>query len=141
IMLLLEEGKLDVKDALARYLPGFARKETESITLEHLLIHTSGFIPDNPLADYQVGPAKAWERLFVLKPTAVPGTRFQYSDVNYLLLGKVVEKVSSLPLDEFTQRRIFGPLGLKDTGFRPRAELKSRAAPTQERDGHWMIGE
>lgn len=141
LMLLLEEGKLDVKDLLSRYLPSFARKETEAVTLEQLLIHTSGFIPDNPVADYKDGPAKAWDRLFALNPVAPPGTRFQYSDVNYLLLGKVVETVSGLPLDEFTRRRIYEPLGLKDTGYRPGLDLKMRAAPTEQREGHWMIGE
>jgi CubicO group peptidase (beta-lactamase class C family) len=141
IMLLLEEGKLSVNDRLARHLPGFRRKETEEITLEHLLLHTSGFIADNPLADYQQGAKVAWEKLFALKPLAEPGTRFIYSDVNYLLLGKVVEEVSGVTLDAFARKRIFEPLGMKETGYLPQGDLKTRAAPTQEREGRWMIGE
>src|SRR3954454_22225852 len=78
LMLLAEDGKLDVHDALAKHLPAFARKETEAITLEQLLLHTSGFIPDNPSDDYQHGRDEAWRRLEALKPIAAPGTKFQY---------------------------------------------------------------
>ncbi len=141
LMLLLEEGKLDVKDKLAQHLPAFRRKETEDIKLEHLLLHTSGFLADNPLVDYQDGLAKAWERLHALQPVAPPGTQFTYSDVGYILLGEVVEKVSGMPLDEFARQRIFTPLAMKDTGYRPAPDLKKRAAPTEKRDGHWLQGE
>ena len=141
LMLLLEEGKLSVKDRLAVHLPAFRRKETEDITLEHLLLHTSGFIADNPVADYREGRAKAWERLHSLNPLTPPGTKFVYSDVGYMLLGEVVEKVSGMSLDEFTQKRIFAPLGMKDSGYRPKGELKNRAAPTEERGGKWLQGE
>jgi CubicO group peptidase (beta-lactamase class C family) len=141
LMRLIEAGKLDVKDRLSKHLPAFCRKETEDVTLEHLLIHTSGFIADNPLADYQQGPEVAWEKLFALDPTAQPGTRFVYSDVNYLLLGKIVEEVGGMKLDEFTRKHLFEPLGMNETGFLPDSELKRRAAPTQQREGRWMVGE
>lgn len=141
IMLLIEQGKLNVKDKLAQHLPAFRRKETEEITLEHLLLHTSGFIADNPLADFKDGRAKALERLHALNPVATPGTKFTYSDVGYMLLGEVVESVSGLPLDEFARQRIFGPLGMKETGFRPQGELQARAAPTEQRDAQWIHGE
>jgi CubicO group peptidase (beta-lactamase class C family) len=141
LMLLLEEGKLGVKDRLAEHLPAFRRKETEEITLEHLLLHTSGFIADNPVADFRDGRAKAWERLHSLHPLTPPGTKFVYSDVGYMLLGEVVEKISGKSLDEFAQTRIFTPLGMKDSGYRPQGELKNRAAPTEQRDGKWLQGE
>jgi len=141
ILLLIQDGKLDVKDRLAQHLPAFRRKETEDITLEHLLLHTSGFIADNPLADYENGVEKAWANLFALNPLAPPGTRFTYSDVNYLLLGKIVEVVGGQPLDQFAKARIFDPLGMKETCFRPQGVLKQRAAPTQQREGRWMQGE
>ena len=75
LMLLIEDGKLKVSDPLSQHLPAMRRKETEKITLENLLLHTSGFIPDNPITDYQDGPAKAWERLFALNPIAEPGKK------------------------------------------------------------------
>ncbi|MCI0684092.1 MAG: beta-lactamase family protein [Gemmataceae bacterium] len=141
IMLLIEAGKLKLTDKLSDHLPAFRRKETEDITVEHLLLHTSGFIADNPLADYQDGRAKAIERLHALKPLAPPGTKFVYSDVGYLLLGEIVEKASGMTLDRFTNERVFTPLGMSETGFLPRGALKERAAPTQQRDGRWMQGE
>ncbi len=141
LWLLVEEGKLDVRDSLARHIPAFARKETEAITLEQMLLHTSGFIADNPLEDYQHGADEAWRRLHALNPKTPPGSRFTYSDVNYLLLGEVVAKVAGMPLDEFARKRIFEPLGMKETGYRPQGELKRRAAPTEKRDGHWLVGE
>jgi uncharacterized protein YbbC (DUF1343 family)/CubicO group peptidase (beta-lactamase class C family) len=141
IMLLVEQGKLKVSDPLAQHLPAFRRKETEKITLEQLLLHTSGFIADNPIADYKDGFEKAWERLLALKPVTEPGSKFTYSDMNYVLLGKVVETVSGQTLDAFTQQHIFTPLGMNETGFKPQGKLKERAAPTEKRDGAWIQGE
>jgi serine-type D-Ala-D-Ala carboxypeptidase len=140
IMLLSEDGKLNVNDFLARHLPAFARKETENITIAQLLTHTGGFVADNPLKDYQDGKEKAWQKLFALNPVAAPGSKFTYSDVGYILLGKIVEKTSEMPLDAFTKKRIYEPLGMKDTGFLPQGDLKKRCAPTQQREGRWMLG-
>lgn len=141
ILLLIEDGKLKVDDPIARHLPAFRRKETEDITIAQLLTHTGGFIADNPLKDYLDGKEQAWKNLYALKPIAAPGSKFTYSDVGYILLGAIVEKTSGMPLDAFAKKRIFDPLGMKETGFRPQGEVKKRCAPTQERDGHWMIGE
>jgi CubicO group peptidase (beta-lactamase class C family) len=141
IMVLLEQGKLKVSDPLALHLPAFRRKETESITIEQLLLHTSGFIADNPLADYSDGVEKAWQRLLALSPVQEPGSKFTYSDVNYILLGKLVETVSGQPLDAFAKQHMFGPLGLNETCFKPQGSLKERAAPTEKRGNIWMQGE
>jgi CubicO group peptidase (beta-lactamase class C family) len=141
IMLLIEDGKLKVDDPIAKYLPAFGRKETDSITIAQLLTHTAGFIADNPLSDYQKGEETAWQNLYALKPIVPPGGKFTYSDVGYILLGKIVEKAAGMPLDEFTRKRIFEPLGMKATGFRPQGDPKKRCAPTQMREGRWMVGE
>jgi serine-type D-Ala-D-Ala carboxypeptidase len=141
IMVLLEQGKIKISDPIARHLPAFRRKETEKITVEQLLLHTSGFIADNPLKDYEAGVEKAWERLLALNPIAEPGSKFTYSDVNYILLAKIVEMLGGLPLDAFAHKHIFAPLGLNETTFKPQGKLKERAAPTERRNGAWMIGE
>ena len=141
IMVLLEQGKLLVSTPLSQYLPAFHRKATEGITVEQMLLHTSGFIADNPLSDYEDGAEKAWQRLLALKPISQPGSKFAYSDVNYILLGKVVETLSGMPLDAFTQKYVFAPLGLNETGFKPQGKLKDLAAPTEKRGDAWMIGE
>lgn len=140
VMLLIEDGKLKVTDPISKHLPAMRRKETDRLTVENLLLHTSGFIPDNPIIDYQDGPKKAWERLLALNPFREPGSQFSYSDVNYILLGKIVETVSGQPLDVFTADRIFRPLGLDETGYKPGAKLRARSAPTEMRQGDWIIG-
>jgi serine-type D-Ala-D-Ala carboxypeptidase len=141
IMLLIEDGKLNINDPIAKHLLAFARKETETITIAMLLTHTGGFIADNPLSDYRKDTETAWRNLFALNPIAAPDSKFTYSDVGYILLGKIVEKAAAMPLDEFAQKRIFTPLGMKETVFRPQGELKKRCAPTQQREGRWMHGE
>jgi uncharacterized protein YbbC (DUF1343 family) len=141
LMLLVEQGKLRLSDRLGQHLPAFRRKETDGITVAHLLLHTSGFIADNALADYCGGRAEALKRLHALNPVVEPGTRFTYSDVGYLLLGELVERVSGQPLNEFTRKHVFTPLGMNETAFRPRGKLKERCAPTEKRSGRWLLGE
>ena len=138
---LLERGKLHLHDPVGKHLPAFRRKETEGITLAHLLLHTSGLIADNALADYEAGRARARAHLFKLNPTAPPGSKFTYSDVGFMLLGEVVEAVSGMSLDAFAAKNVFAPLGMNETAFRPQGKLKERAAATEKRQGTWMLGE
>jgi uncharacterized protein YbbC (DUF1343 family)/CubicO group peptidase (beta-lactamase class C family) len=141
MMVLLEQGKVRLANKVVDYFPDFAPNGKNQITIEQLLLHTSGLIADNPLSDYADGPTKAFERINHLELQTEPGTKFTYSDVNYILLGKLVEKLSGEPLDQFARQNVFEPLGLVDTTFKPDANLSRRAAPTEQRDGHWMQGE
>lgn len=141
VMLLVERGKIDPKERVAKYLPEFAANGKENVTVEQLLMHRSGLIPDNPLDDYKDGPAEAIKRVMALKPQSTPGTKFAYSDVNYIVLGELVKAVSGKPLNQFAQEEIFGPLGMADTRYLPPASWRSRTAPTEQRGGHWMVGE
>jgi uncharacterized protein YbbC (DUF1343 family)/CubicO group peptidase (beta-lactamase class C family) len=141
VLLLVEQGKLRLSDPVAQHLPAFAAKGKDKITVEQLLLHTSGLIADNALADYKDGRAKAIERICDLEPTADPGTRFLYSDVNYIVLGELVERLGGAPLDEFSEKNLFKPMGLPATGFKPGEGLKERTAPTEQRDGKWLVGE
>jgi uncharacterized protein YbbC (DUF1343 family)/CubicO group peptidase (beta-lactamase class C family) len=141
VLVLLEQGRLCLSDRVSRYRPAFAQNRKGAITIEQLLLHTSGLVADNPEADYRDGKARALERIDELTPVAAPGTRFIYSDVNYIVLGKFVEQLAGMPLDRFAQEHFYRPLGMSDTGFRPQGRKKERAAPTEQRDGHWMVGE
>jgi uncharacterized protein YbbC (DUF1343 family) len=141
MMILLEEGKVRLSDRVAEHIPEFGQNGKDKITVEQLLLHVSGLIADNPIRDYAGGRDKAFERIYQLKPVAEPGTRFRYSDVNYLVLGELVRRLSGEPLDEFARKRIYEPLGMRETMFKPTPELARRAAPTEQRDGHWMQGE
>ena len=141
VMILLEQGKLKLLDRVARHLPDFGQNGKDAITIEHLLLHTSGLLADNPLEDYRDGRKKALERIYRLRPRAEPGQQFLYSDVGFIVLGELVERLSGEALDVFARKHIFAPLGLRETTFRPGKRLAERAAPTQKRGEHWMRGE
>jgi uncharacterized protein YbbC (DUF1343 family)/CubicO group peptidase (beta-lactamase class C family) len=141
IFLLLQEGKLRLTDLVARHLPAFTGGRRGRVTVEHLLLHTSGLIADNPVADYRDGRRKALERIYHLTPQSEPGTRFVYSDLNYILLGEIVERLGGQPLDRFARQRIFEPLGMNETTFNPQGKLRERAAPTERAGGRWLAGE
>ena len=141
IMKLAEQGRLSIDDPVARRLPDFAVEGKEAITIRDLLVHRSGLIPDNAIADYQDGPIKAKERLLALKPTAPLGTKFLYSDVNFMVLGEVVAKVSGIPVSQFAAEQIYKPLEMTETMYLPTSELRMKAAPTEKRNGEWMLGE
>lgn len=141
VMLLIERGKLSPDDKVAKYLPEFGRNGKENITIAHLLLHQAALIPDNAISDYADGPAVAWQKICALPSNAAPGTTFKYSDVGYIVLGKLVERVGGRTLDRFAADEIFLPAGMKETGYNPSAAWKARCAPTEQRAGHWMIGE
>src|SRR5438552_1457660 len=114
LMILVERGKVQVGDRVAAYLPAFGQNGKEKITIEQLLLHTSGLLADNPVADYRDGRVRALERIYQLAPSAPPGTRFTYSDVNYIVLGELIERLAGTPLDQFARRTLFAPLGSTD---------------------------
>jgi uncharacterized protein YbbC (DUF1343 family)/CubicO group peptidase (beta-lactamase class C family) len=143
-MVLLERGKFRLNDRVVTYLPELRGNGKDAITIEQLLRHRSGLIPDDPIADYAEGPEVAWRKIGELTPQATPGERFSYSDVGFMVLGRLVEKVSGQSLDAFARATIFDPLGMVDTGFRPVGASPdeptpvARIAPT-ERDGAKML--
>ena len=141
IMLLIERGRLKPGDRVARHIPEFGQNGKDEITVHQLLTHQSGLIADNPLKDYEDGPEKAFERIWALGTTADPGTKFIYSDVNYIVLGELIRRISDKTVHEFTQENLYRPLGMTETGYLPGDELKDRAAPTEQRDDRWLQGE
>jgi CubicO group peptidase (beta-lactamase class C family) len=141
VLLLIERGKLGLTDPVAKHLPGFGRNGKDKVTVEHLLLHTSGLTADNSLADYEGGREKALARIDDLRLSTAPGERFVYSDVGFIVLGELVEKVSGQGLDVFFKKNVADPLGLRDLGYRPGRELEGRIAPTERADGRWLRGE
>lgn len=141
VMILAEQGKLQIRDKVAQHIPEFARNGKDRITILQLLTHQGGLIADNAIADYNDGPERAFERIYALRPQSEPGTKFIYSDVSFIVLGQLVERVSGKNVHEFSQEHIFRPLGMAETGYLPNAELCARAAPTEKRNDHWMQGE
>jgi CubicO group peptidase (beta-lactamase class C family) len=141
VMILIQEGKLKPSDLVGKHWPAFAANGKDKVTVEHLLLHTSGLTADNAIADYADGKAKALERIAGLKLEAPAGTRFRYSDVGFIVLGELVERLGGMPVDQFARKHVFEPLKMTDTGFTPGEALRKRVAPTGLRDGKTILGE
>ncbi|MBN2021395.1 MAG: DUF1343 domain-containing protein [Pirellulales bacterium] len=141
VMVLVDQGRVGLDDPVAKHIPEFAQNGKDGVTVRHLLTHQGGLIPDNAMADYRDGPAKAWERIFALKPQSPPGTEFVYTDVGYLVLGELVRRVSGKDVNVFSREHVFGPLGMEETMYLPGPKLARRAAVTEKRGDRWMRGE
>ncbi len=140
VLLLVDRGELDLDAPISATLPEFGNDGKETITAHHLLTHTSGLIADNSIRDYQNGPDSAWDRICKLKPVAPVGERFIYSDVGFIVLGKLVERISGEPLNTFTQEQLFQPLKMNETCYLPAASLKDRCAPANREGDSWVQG-
>jgi uncharacterized protein YbbC (DUF1343 family)/CubicO group peptidase (beta-lactamase class C family) len=130
-MKLMEEGRIRLNDRVAHYIPGFERYGKSGVTIRHLMTHVSGLRPDLDLDVEFHGTDEAIRRAIEEVPTALPGERFVYSDINFLLLGEIVARVSGMTLDRYAKTHIFDPLGMRDTMFLPPEPLRPRIAPTE----------
>lgn len=140
ILKLAERGMLSLDDPAARYWPQFAANGKAAITIRQLLAHTSG-LPAGVDINQAARPADILKRIAALKPQALPGGDPLYSDVNFIVLGELVRRVSGQSLNAFAARQIFRPLGMQDTAFRPAAALRERSAPTTWNGGTLRRGE
>ena len=142
LMLLVERGAVRLETTVATYLPELRGAGTADITIRQLLTHTSGLRADIPDPELKAIPDSAalMERVLRETPRVAPGTRVIYSDLNAILLGEVIRRVTGEPLDAFAAREIFAPLGLQQTLFRPPARWRARIAPTGVWHGHPVAG-
>lgn len=140
LMKLVEEGRVRIGDPVTAYLPEFQGGDSP-ITVRELMTHFSGLRPDVDLepvwSGYETGIRKALSD----KPANPPDTKFVYSDINFVLLGEIVHRVSGLPENEYVKKILFDPLGMKDSGYLPAASLAARIAPTEMlKDGKILRG-
>lgn len=135
VMILVERGKVRLTDPVSTHIPELKGEGRDRITIEHLLTHMSGYAPDFDLKERWTGHDEAIKRLIKEPLRAPAGTRFTYSDIGFIALGEVVARAGGMPLEQFAQKNIFGPLRMSNTGFRPNASLTSRIAPTEKRRG------
>jgi uncharacterized protein YbbC (DUF1343 family)/CubicO group peptidase (beta-lactamase class C family) len=139
VMQLVEQGKVRLNDPVAKYLPEFAQNGKEDITVRQLLTHYSGLAPDLDLGTEWEGKNTAYQLAFVEPPETTPGSGFVYSDINFIMLGALVEKVSDETLDAYTQQHIFTPLKMTHTRFLPPAMWRPKIAPTQYDEKEHML--
>jgi serine-type D-Ala-D-Ala carboxypeptidase len=130
--LLVQENRLDLDRHIRDYLPEFeflADAERRSVTVRHLLTHTAGFPAGGAFAGKTVTLSQLVQEIARSRRTGAPGEKFLYSDFSAIALGAIVESISQTDLRLFCRERIFGPLGMNDTGFRPGWRQLSRCAP------------
>ena len=147
IMLLMERGQIELDAPVHRYLEDYADVGGKGLTIRHLMTHTSGLPPGIPLFIEEEGDSKQWEGYetalalaMAERPRTKPGTQFVYSDINFILLGEIIQGVTGRTLEAFTREEVFEPLGMVDTGYLPSPDLKSRIAPTNWEDGEMLRG-
>jgi uncharacterized protein YbbC (DUF1343 family)/CubicO group peptidase (beta-lactamase class C family) len=131
LMQLVEKGKLSLEDPVADYWPDFRANGKGHITVRELLTHYSGLRPDLDLNKKWSGYNTALKKIIAEKTVSPPGTRFIYSDINFIILGELVHRISGQPLDVYCSEHIFKLLGMKDTVFKPSPALYNRIASTQ----------
>ena len=129
VMKLLDDGHITLTDPLTRWFPEFKGSERENTTILNLLTHTSG------LADFEMSTEQSMEtaviRAAAEKNRPLPGSSFNYADINFILLGELVHRVSGRTLDVYCREELFAPLLTPETMFLPPANLVDRIAPTR----------
>jgi beta-N-acetylhexosaminidase len=133
--MLEESGQLDLDAPLARYLPEWAAGANADwrarVTPRHLLTHTSG-LPAHREYFRQVKSAREMIARVLAEPLAYePGSQSIYSDIGFIALGEILQRLTGRALDELARVRIFAPVGMTDTLFQPPKGLRRRIAPTQ----------
>lgn len=141
ILKLIELGRIELDAPYARYIPEFAANGKEAITIRQILTHTSGLRPGLGAGTWR-GSDKALQLACAETPTQPPDTKFVYSDINFILLGKLVERVSGQSLNEFCAAAFYRPLRMRDTTYLPLGRIPlARIAPTERQsDGICLRG-
>src|SRR5260370_31439202 len=130
LMNLFQEGRFRLSDKVTDSIPEFQGGKSD-ITLRQLFTHFSGLRPEVPLNTRWAGSDTGNKLACTFKPGGPPGTRYVYSDINFILLGELVHRLSGKMLSEYARENIFLPLGMKESMFQPAASLVPRIAPTE----------
>jgi uncharacterized protein YbbC (DUF1343 family)/CubicO group peptidase (beta-lactamase class C family) len=130
VMRLVEKGQVKLNDPVARYIPEFAQNGKQDITVRMLLTHFSGLPPDLDLTRNWNGSGAAIQMACASPLIAPPGSRFIYSDINFIVLGELVRRVSTLPIDRYSEAHIFRALNMDHTRYLPSRDWQPRIAPT-----------
>jgi uncharacterized protein YbbC (DUF1343 family)/CubicO group peptidase (beta-lactamase class C family) len=138
VMQLVDQGKVRLNDPVMKYIPEFAQNDKDDVTVRDLLTHHSGLPPDLDLSHPWSGRDVGYQMAFASTPLSPAGARFVYSDINFIALGAVVERVTGIPLDSYCTQNIFVPLAMSHTRYRPPAEWLPQIAPT-EYDEHGQM--
>lgn len=132
VMLLVAEEQIDLEAPVTEYLPEFSGDDKRDVLVRHLLTHTSGLPAWRPLHLETENREEALDTVFATPLESVPGEHYVYSDLGAILMTLIVERVSGSRLDVLLENRVFGPLGMGWTRYRPPPEWRDRIAPTED---------
>ena len=135
-MMMVDEGRLDLDRPVRDFFSKFLGGSKERITVRHLLTHSSGIDWWAPLYKEAHTMPEYLNRILPMDLKYEPGTKSVYTDLGVMMLGEILERVSGTDLDSFVKRRLFEPMKMRDTGFKPSESMTSRIAPT-EVDNEW----
>ncbi|MBS0295435.1 MAG: beta-lactamase family protein [Proteobacteria bacterium] len=141
VMALIEDGALSLDEPAARWWPAFGAGGKGAITVRQLMTHVSGLAPDLDLTAPWSGEAEGLALAAASQPVRPPGEAFVYSDINFIVLAELLRRVSGLGVDAFAARRLFAPLRMRDTLFRPSGAILQRVVPTARFEGRILLGE
>src|SRR5690348_10319839 len=139
ILRMLELGQIRLNDPVATYLPEFAQNGKQDVTIRQLLTHFSGLPEDLDLKVAWTGVETARQMAFASKLATPPGAMFRYSDINFEVLGFLVEQISKMALDKYADAFVFQPLGMRETRFLPPSAWRRRIAPTEYDENNQML--
>ena len=139
VLRLLELGQIRLNDPVATYLPEFAQNGKQDVTIRQLLTHYSGLPEDLDLKTPWSGAETAEQMAMAAKLVTPPGATFRYSDINFEVLGFLVERLTKMPLDKYADAFVFQPLAMKETRFLPPPKWKRRIAPTEYDEQNQML--
>ncbi len=134
-MLLIQRGQLRLDDLVKKYIPEFTGGGKEKVTIRELMTHTSGLPPDIETRTDWHGQEAAIQKACQVRLLTPPGTAFRYSDINFFLLGEIIQRITKTPLQDFVEKEIYKPLKMVDTGFLPPKSKIGRIAPTEVVNG------
>lgn len=130
-MLLWQEGLLEPDDRVGEHVPEFSGGWRDSVTIGQVLSHSSGLPSGIPLSELCRTPGEVLERICEVEKAYEPGARTLYSDTGFILMGKLLERLSGKTLDSLASGKVFSPLEMADTAFSPASQLRDRIAATQ----------
>ncbi|HEY8310017.1 MAG TPA: serine hydrolase [Gemmatimonadaceae bacterium] len=136
VMMLVDSGKIDVDAPVYTYLPDFRGPHLDSITVRHLLTHSAGLVQWQPLYYHASNEAETYDVIRHMPLQWGVGEGRHYSDLGFMLLGYIVERVSGQPLDVFLAQQLYRPLGLTSTAFLPRKHGFTDFAATEQGNGY-----
>jgi uncharacterized protein YbbC (DUF1343 family)/CubicO group peptidase (beta-lactamase class C family) len=136
---MLELGQIRLNDPVSKYLPDFAQNGKKDITIRQLVTHYSGLPPDLDLKQPWQGYDTAIQMAMAEKLQDPPGARFVYSDINYIVLGELIRKITGLPLNQYAAVHIYQPLKMAHTTFNPPIAWRPTIAATEYDENGVML--